>query len=41
MANEYMKKMFNIFSHQQNENQNCSESLSHPSQKGYHKENKQ
>jgi hypothetical protein len=41
MANEHMKKVFNIFSHQGNVNQNDTEIPSHPSQNGYHQENKQ
>jgi hypothetical protein len=36
-----MKKVFNIFSHQGNANQNSTEILPHASQNGYHQENKQ
>lgn len=34
MANKYMKKMFNIFSHQGTTNQNGTKTLSHPGQNG-------
>jgi hypothetical protein len=38
MVNKYIK-MFNIFSHQWNANQNYIEILSYISQNGYHQEN--
>jgi hypothetical protein len=41
MADEYMKQMFIIFGHQGDANQNYIKIPSHPSQSGYHQENKQ
>jgi hypothetical protein len=37
MANKYKKKMFKIFRHQGNLNQNCIEILPHPSHRNYNK----
>jgi hypothetical protein len=41
MANNYVEKMFNIFSYQGNANWNYIEISSHTSQDSYYKENKQ
>jgi hypothetical protein len=40
MANRYSKKIFKVFSHKRNANQNCTEIPSHSSQNGYHQESK-
>jgi hypothetical protein len=41
VANKRMKKMINIRSHQENANQNYTESLNHACQNGNHQENEQ